>query len=174
MKHLPCVWLTGLSGAGKSTIAYRLVAVLRQNGRVPLLIDGDILRNGLNSDLAFSIADRAENVRRAAELARLVASSGVLPVVALISPMRAERSRAKDIIGADHFIEVFVDTPLELCEVRDPKGLYRQARKGLIKEFTGISSPYEPPALPQIRLDTQFVTPDQCVLTIMDYLDRII
>ncbi len=168
----PCVWLTGLSGAGKSTIANGLIAVLRQRGHAALLLDGDVLRNGLSRDLSFSVQDRAENVRRAAEIARLAANAGIVPVVALISPLQSERARARDIVGAGRFIEVFVDTPLMLCEARDPKGLYVQARKGAIKEFTGISSPYEAPESPDLRLSTEGSSPDQCVQAIMDHLAR--
>ncbi|WP_250534522.1 adenylyl-sulfate kinase [Caballeronia sp. AZ10_KS36] len=171
-KDFPCVWLTGLSGAGKSTIANGLIAVLRESGQAALLLDGDVLRNGLSRDLSFSVQDRAENIRRAAEIARLAADAGIVPVVALISPLRSERARAKEIVGDSRFIEIFVDTPLTLCEARDPKGLYVQARKGAIKEFTGISSPYEAPESPDVHLSTEGSSPDQCVQAIMNHLAR--
>jgi bifunctional enzyme CysN/CysC len=142
------VWLTGLSGSGKSTIARELERALHAEGRHAFVLDGDTLRTGLTRDLGFSREDRAENVRRTAEAARLLTDAGLVAIVSLISPFRAERDGARTIVGADRFVEVYVDTPLEVCEARDVKGLYARARSGAIPEFTGISSPYEPPTEP--------------------------
>ena len=136
------VWLTGLSGSGKSTIARELERTLHTQGRHAFVLDGDTLRTGLNQDLGFSREDRAENVRRTAEVARVLNDAGLIAVVALISPFRGERQRARQIVGAERFVEVYVDTPLDVCEARDVKGLYAKARAGEIPEFTGISSPY--------------------------------
>ncbi|MCL5271559.1 MAG: adenylyl-sulfate kinase [bacterium] len=148
------LWLTGLSGAGKSTVAYALEQRLVAAGHACVVLDGDNLRQGLNRDLGFSAVDRAENIRRVAEVARLFNEAGLLVVTSFISPYRADRQKARAIIGEDRYIEVFVDAPLEVCERRDPKGLYAKARAGQIAEFTGISAPYEPPAEPDLRLDT--------------------
>jgi bifunctional enzyme CysN/CysC len=139
------VWLTGLSGSGKSTIARALERALHAQGRHAFVLDGDTLRAGLNQDLGFSREDRAENVRRTAEVARVLNDAGVIAIVALISPFREERAGARTIVGAERFVEVYVDTPLEVCEARDTKGLYAKARAGELPEFTGISSPYEAP-----------------------------
>jgi bifunctional enzyme CysN/CysC len=147
------VWLTGLSGSGKSSIARELERTLHHAGRQAFVLDGDTLRVGLNQDLGFSREDRAENVRRTAEVARLLNDAGLIAVVALISPFRNERDAARAIIGAERFMEVHVSTPLEVCEARDAKGLYARARAGEIPEFTGISSPYEPPESPAVTLD---------------------
>jgi adenylyl-sulfate kinase len=146
------VWLTGLSGAGKSTVARAVEARLLDAGRLAYVLDGDNLRNGLNADLGFSPADRGENVRRAAEVAALLADAGVLVVAALISPYRTDRAAARRAAGARPFLEVFVDAPLALCEERDPKGLYARARRGEIADFTGVSAPYEPPEAPDLVL----------------------
>jgi bifunctional enzyme CysN/CysC len=146
------VWLTGLSGSGKSTIARELERALHALGRHAFVLDGDTLRTGLNQDLGFSREDRAENVRRTAEVARVLNDAGLIAIVALISPYREERERARQIVGAERFVEVHVDTPLAVCEARDVKGLYAKARAGGIPEFTGISSPYEAPAEPALRL----------------------
>lgn len=148
------LWLTGLSGAGKSTIAEATVAALRARGAAVTLLDGDALRAGLNRNLGFSAADRDENIRRAAEVARLFVAAGVHVVVAMISPLRRQREEARTILAGSRFSEVFVDTPLAVAEARDPKGLYKRARAGLLPEFTGISSPYEPPLAPDVRIVT--------------------
>jgi len=141
----PVIWLTGLSGSGKSTIANELAIKLQQEGKLAYILDGDNVRMGLNKDLGFSDNDRKENIRRIAEVAKLISDTGVIVITAFISPFREERKNAKEIIGKDNFIEVFVRTSLETCEKRDPKGLYKKARTGEIPMFTGIDSPYEEP-----------------------------
>ena len=148
------VWLTGLSGAGKTTLADGLHQRLSAQGRASFVLDGDVVRTGLCKDLGFSAADRQENIRRVAEVARLMNAAGLTVICALISPLRADRDMARAIVGAERFLEVHVATPLEICEQRDPKGLYRRARANAIAQFTGISSPYEMPATPALRLDT--------------------
>ena len=148
------IWLTGYSGAGKSTIATLLHAELRANGRASVLLDGDAIRRGLNSDLGFSDLDRAENIRRVAEVACLMVDAGIIAIVALISPFRQDRDLARAKFAPGAFVEVFVDTPLAVAEARDEKGLYRRARAGLLPQFTGIDSAYEPPLHPEIRIDT--------------------
>ncbi|HEX8805255.1 MAG TPA: adenylyl-sulfate kinase [Acidimicrobiales bacterium] len=151
------VWFTGLSGSGKSTVAVEVERVLVAAGRPAYLLDGDNLRHGLNADLGFSAADRTENIRRVGEVARLFADAGVVALVPVISPYRTDRDRARAVHEAAglRFVEVFVDTPLDVCEARDPKGLYARARAGEIRGFTGIDDPYEPPVAPDLRL-----TPD--------------
>jgi bifunctional enzyme CysN/CysC len=151
------VWFTGLSGSGKSTVAVEVERALVTSGRAAYLLDGDNLRHGLNGDLGFTAEDRTENIRRVGEVARLFADAGVVALVPVISPYRADRERARSVHEAAglRFLEVFVDTPLELCEQRDPKGLYAKARAGEITGFTGIDDPYEAPASPDLRL-----TPD--------------
>jgi bifunctional enzyme CysN/CysC len=146
------VWFTGLSGSGKSTLANALEVALHRIGIKTYLLDGDNLRLGLNRDLGFSDADRVENVRRLAEVARLMQDAGLVVLCASISPFRREREAARDLVGAARFIEVFVDTPLATCERRDPKGLYRKARLGQIPNMTGIGSPYEAPLAPDLRI----------------------
>ncbi len=141
----PVIWLTGLSGSGKSTIANELAIKLQEEGKLAYILDGDNVRMGLNKDLGFSDDDRKENIRRIAEVAKLLSDAGVIVITAFISPFREEREKAKEIIGRDNFIEVFVRTSLETCEKRDPKGLYKKARAGEIPMFTGIDSPYEEP-----------------------------
>jgi adenylyl-sulfate kinase len=153
--HGATVWLTGLSGSGKSTVAGALAALLTGRGVLSYTLDGDNLRHGLNGDLGFSANDRAENVRRVGEVARLFADAGVVALVPLISPYRAGRDHARalhEAAGLD-FVEVFVDTPIEVCEQRDPKGLYAKARAGEIIGFTGIDDPYEPPAVAELVLE---------------------
>jgi bifunctional enzyme CysN/CysC len=148
------VWFTGLSGSGKSTVAVEVERALVAAGRPTYVLDGDNVRHGLNADLGFSAADRAENIRRVGEVARLFADAGVVALVPVISPYRADRDRARAIheaVGLP-FLEVFVDTPLEVCEARDPKGLYARARAGEITGFTGIDDPYEAPLRPDLRL----------------------
>jgi adenylyl-sulfate kinase len=165
-----CVWLTGLSGAGKSTLAHMLVPRLRARGWPACSIDGDALRQGLSRDLGFSDADRSENIRRAAELARLLVDQGVFAVVSLISPFRADRSFARSRFEAGRFTEVFVDAPLAVCEGRDPKGLYAKARRGQLPGMTGIDSAYEAPEGPELHLRTELELPALCVQRILDAL----
>jgi bifunctional enzyme CysN/CysC len=166
-----CLWLTGLSGAGKSTIANLLEKQLFASGRHTYILDGDKIRQGLNRDLGFSEDDRVENMRRAMEVARLFVDAGLVVIVAFISPYRAERNHARSRFEPDEFVEIHIDAPLEECERRDPKGLYAQARRGELVNFTGIDSNYEPPVAPEIRLDTVAKSPDECVDLILFYLD---
>lgn len=151
-------WLTGLPGAGKTSLANAVDRTLAAHGRHVFILDGDELRRGLSRDLGFTEADRAENVRRAAEVARLMAQAGLIVIVALISPARTERARARAIAGDMPFLEVFVDTPLPICESRDPKGLYALARSGQIAQLTGVSAAYEAPEAPDLTLHTEKLT----------------
>ena len=146
------IWFTGLSGSGKSTLANALEKELHAQGKRTYTLDGDNIRQGLNKDLGFTDADRVENIRRVAEVAKLMMDAGLIVMTAFISPFRAEREMARELIGADNFIEVFVDTPLEVCEERDPKGLYKKARIGQLPNMTGINSPYEAPLSPDCVL----------------------
>jgi adenylylsulfate kinase len=148
-------WLTGLSGSGKSSIANAVDRKLTQAGRTTMVLDGDNLRHGLNRDLGFTASDRIENIRRTAETAKLMAEAGVVTIVSLISPFREERAAARAIAGDITFLEVFVDTSLDICEARDPKGLYERARAGTIPHFTGVSAPYEVPSEPDLVLTTE-------------------
>lgn len=157
------VWLTGLSGAGKSTVARALEARLSSLRVASYVLDGDGLRTGLGSDLGFSDADRRENVRRTAEVAAILRGAGLVAIVSLISPHADAREKARRLSGTDRFVEVFVDAPLAVCEARDPKGLYRRARAGEIPEFTGVSDPYEPPPRPDVVLRTAEEGVDACV-----------
>ena len=166
------VWLTGLSGAGKSTIAVELEEALFERGRHTYLIDGDNLRQGLCADLGFSEADRNENVRRAGEVAALFADAGFIAIVALISPFRAGRDAVRGVLPAGRFLEVYVNAPIEICEARDPKGLYAKARAGEIAAFTGISSPYEPPRTAELELHTDRQSVSDCVTAILDALGQ--
>lgn len=156
-------WFTGLSGSGKSTIANLFEQKLHVMGKHTYVLDGDNVRHGLNRDLGFSETDRVENIRRVAEVAKLMVDAGLIVIVTFISPFRADRAMARDLFDEGEFIEVFVDTPLEVAEKRDPKGLYAKARKGEIKNFTGIDSPYEKPQNPEIVIETMSCTPEQAV-----------
>jgi bifunctional enzyme CysN/CysC len=169
--HRPAVvWFTGLSGAGKSTVANQTEQLLHSLGVHTYLLDGDNVRHGLNHDLGFTETDRVENIRRVAEVARLMADAGLVVLVSFISPYRAERRLARDLAGEGRFCEVFVDTPLAVAEARDPKGLYRKARKGELANFTGVDSPYEPPDSPEVRIDTTSVSPDEVARVLVERL----
>ena len=157
------LWFTGLSGSGKSTIANLLEKKLHAAGKHTYILDGDNVRHGLNRDLGFTEADRVENIRRVAEVARLMADAGLIVLVSFISPFRAERRFAREIMAQGEFVEVFVDTPFEECAKRDPKGLYAKARNGEIKNFTGLDSPYEAPEKPEIHLRTLGKSPEEMV-----------
>lgn len=164
------IWMTGLSGSGKSTIAIGLERLLHEHGRLCVVLDGDNVRTGINSNLGFSEADRLENIRRIAEVAKLFVSNGVVVICCFVSPTLAIREQAKRIIGAEDFIEVFIDTPLEECERRDVKGLYAKARAGEVKDFTGISAPFDPPAKPDIRMATQGRTEDESASELLNII----
>jgi len=163
------VWFTGLSGSGKSTLAFALEHALIDRGVAAYVLDGDNVRFGLNSDLGFSPTDRTENIRRIGEVCRLFQDSGMVVLTAFISPYIIDRDRVRSLHPEGRFVEVFVDTPLEVCEARDVKGLYQKARAGEIAEFSGISAPYEPPTNPEIRVDTS-KSLDDCVAEIISYL----
>ena len=167
----PCIlWFTGLSGAGKSTIANLVEKQLHADGRHTYLLDGDNVRHGLNKDLGFTDEDRVENIRRVAEVARLMVDAGLIVMVSFISPFRSERRMARGLVDAGEFVEVFVDTPLQQAEARDAKGLYKKARRGELKNFTGIDSPYEAPEDPEIRLDTTQLVPEAAASRVIAYL----
>jgi len=168
------VWMTGLSGSGKSTIARELELTLFHRGRLSYVLDGDNVRHGLNGDLGFTRQDRTENVRRVGEVAKLLCDAGLVAIVPVISPYRDGRSdvRKSHTDGGFRFVEVFVDTPLEVCEERDPKGLYKLARAGEIEEFTGVSDPYEAPTDPDVHIETVDTTIQQGVELILEFLDR--
>lgn len=166
-----CVlWFTGLSGAGKSTIANLVEKQLFAQGRRTYLLDGDNVRHGLSRDLGFTDADRVENIRRVAEVAKLMVDAGLIVLASFISPFRAERALARQLMAEGEFLEVYVSTPLAIAESRDPKGLYKKARAGQIKNFTGISSPYEPPENPEIAFDTSRMTPEDAAAAILKML----
>jgi adenylylsulfate kinase len=173
-QHSYALWLTGLSGSGKSTIAQHLERRLYNEGFFAQVLDGDNIRSGINSDLGFGAADRAENIRRIAEIARLYTNSGIITINSFISPTIASRQMAMDIIGRSNFTEVFINTPLEICEARDVKGLYKKARAGEIKQFTGIDAPYEAPNQPDLEVQTAEQTIEESVAVIYDYLLPII
>ncbi len=173
-RQRPCViWFTGLSGAGKSTLANALEHALFERGHHSYLLDGDNVRHGLNRDLGFSDADREENIRRIAEVARLFVDAGLIVMTAFISPFRADRQLARALLEGDEFVEVHVATPLEICEKRDPKGLYRKARAGEIPNFTGIDSAYEPPLAPEVVVDTASGDLSACVREMLSELERL-
>ncbi|CAB3765080.1 Adenylyl-sulfate kinase [Paraburkholderia humisilvae] len=169
----PCVlWFTGLSGAGKSTIANLVEKQLHALGKPTYLLDGDNVRHGLNRDLGFTDSDRSENIRRVAEVAKLMADAGLIVLVSLISPFRAERRMARALMKSGEFIEIFVDAPLEIAEARDPKGLYRKARRGELKNFTAIDSPYESPENPEIRVETARCDPTTAAFQVLAVLQQ--
>ena len=163
-------WLTGLSGSGKSTIAKHVERLLFQSGFFPQVLDGDNIRTGVCNNLSFSLEDRNENIRRIAEVAKLYVNSGIVVLCSFISPTRAIRAMAEDIIGEADFYEIFVDAPVALCEERDVKGLYAKARSGLIKGFTGIDSPYEAPASPALRIDTSKLSEEDSTNEVLSFI----
>lgn len=164
------LWFTGLSGSGKSTVAIALERELHSRGLLCRILDGDNIRSGINNNLGFSAEDRVENIRRIAEVGRLLVDTGIITIAAFISPNNQLREMAAEIIGKDDFVEVFVSTPLEECEKRDVKGLYAKARRGEIKNFTGISAPFEAPEHPDITLDTSKLPVEESVKILLDYV----
>jgi len=169
----PCiVWLTGLSGSGKSTLANALEGEIYASGHHSYLLDGDNIRMGLNKGLGFSDADRVENIRRIGEVAKLFVDAGLIAITAFISPFRADRDMVRSIVGPDEFFEVYVRAPLEVCEQRDPKGMYKKARAGVIKQFTGIDSPYEEPLKPELVIDTAQHDLQQSTKLLLDALKQ--
>ena len=172
LKQQPLIlWFTGMSGSGKSSIADQLEQVLLTRGHATYLLDGDNVRHGLNKDLGFTDQDRVENIRRVAEVGGLMVDAGLIVLACFISPFKAERSMARELFGDNEFIEVFVDTPLRVCEDRDPKGLYKKARSGQLKNFTGIDSIYEAPENPELHLKTENSTIDELVAVITAFLE---
>jgi len=171
--HRGCtVWFTGLSGAGKSTIAVDLEKRLLERGVRTYILDGDNIRHGLNKNLGFSPEDRTENIRRIGEVARLFTDAGMVALTAFISPYRADRDQVRSLMAAGDFVEVFVDCPVDVCEQRDVKGLYKKARAGEIKEFTGVSAPYEAPLRPELTIDTSGQSVEESAKQILAYLER--
>ena len=166
------LWLTGLSGAGKSTLAHRIEEMLFERRCRTYVLDGDNVRHGLCRDLGFSSADRHENIRRIGEMGKLMADAGVIVITAFISPFRADRNRIRGLMDEGDFIEVYCDAALEVCEGRDAKGLYKKARQGEIREFTGISSPYEPPISPELTVPTGLESLDACAGQVIAYLQQ--
>ncbi len=164
------IWFTGLSGSGKSTLANAVGQVLHQQQHHTYVLDGDNVRHGLNKNLGFSPADREENIRRIGEVAKLFADAGTIVLTAFISPYRTDRDQARALIADGRFVEVFVDCPLEVCEERDTKGLYKKARAGEIKEFTGISAPYEPPLNPEVTVNTAALSIQECAQAVVTVL----
>ena len=166
------IWITGLAGSGKTTMASVTAELLLTENIEHRVIDGDELRRGLCADLGYGRDDRRENIRRAADLCQNLNSNGIATVAALISPYRDDREMARQIIGSDRFHEFYLSTPLQVCEARDPKGLYRRARMGEIAEFTGVSSPYEEPIAPQLTLNTHALSLSECIVKIRSYLNQ--
>lgn len=168
-----CVlWFTGLSGSGKSTLAHEVENVLYQRGQLTYVLDGDNIRHGLNNNLGFSPEHREENIRRIGEVSKLFASSGVIAMTAFISPYRGDRNKARELLGDGRFIEIFVECPLDVCEERDPKGLYKKARSGELPEFTGISAPYESPECPEVVVNTAESTLAECGQVVISFLEN--
>lgn len=168
------LWLTGLSGSGKSTVAKYLERLLFNEGYLPQVLDGDNIRFGINSNLSFSPEDRLENIRRIAEISKLYLHSGIICINSFISPSREMRDLARGIVGAEDFIEIYINAPIEVCEARDVKGLYQKARAGLIKGFTGIDDPYEAPENPNIEIRTDQMTIEASAMRIMEHLRPLI
>ena len=168
------IWFTGLSGSGKSTLAFTLAAKLHEKGYLTQVLDGDIIRKGINNNLGFSMEDRNENIRRIAEVANLFLNCGIITICAFISPTRAIRDMAKSIIGKENLFNIYLSTPLEVCEQRDNKGLYKKARAGEIKEFTGINSPYEKPLKPNLQINTNKLSISATIEHIMESINPLI
>ncbi len=166
------IWTTGLSGSGKSTIAYTLEHALVQRGHLSYVLDGDNIRHGLNKNLGFSAEDREENIRRLGEVGKLFVDAGIITITAFISPYSKDRDIAREAVGTDSFFEIFCDTPLDVCEERDPKGLYKKARAGEIKGFTGIDDPYEAPSNPEMVIDTSKVSPQDAAVLLCEMLEK--
>lgn len=164
------IWFTGLSGSGKSTLAVQLEAQLHERGFKTYLLDGDNIRAGLNKDLNFTDEGRVENIRRIGEVSKLLLDAGIVVLSAFISPFNADREQVKNIVGAEQYIEIFVDAPIEVCEQRDVKGLYKKARAGEVKNFTGIDSPYEAPKAADVHIPTHQLSVDQSIETLLNYL----
>lgn len=173
-QHATLIWFTGLSGSGKSTLAVQLEAQLHARGFKTYLLDGDNIRVGLNKDLSFTEEGRVENIRRIGEVSKLFLDAGVIVLSAFISPFKADRAQVKTIVGDDNFVEVFVDAPLEVCEQRDVKGLYKKARAGEVKNFTGIDSPYEAPDQPDVHIPTHQLSIEESMDKLMQKLEPII
>jgi len=169
-QHARVIWMCGLSGAGKSTLATGLDEELAEKGFMSLVIDGDEIRKGLNQGLGFTEADRRENLRRVAEVAKLVAVNGIIAIVSFITPTRSVREMVKSIVGDPDYVEVFINAPIAVCEKRDTKGLYRQAREGKIRDFTGIDSPFEIPVNPDIEIDTDKLNIEQCSNKLLEFV----
>ena len=169
-QHSKVLWLTGLSGSGKSTLAQQLERLLFEKGFFAQVLDGDNIRSGINNNLSFSIEDRQENIRRIAEISRLYLETGIITINCFISPTRTIRDFARQIVGPDDFLEIYINAPLDVCESRDVKGLYQKARKGEIKEFTGIDSPYEEPEDPALEIRTDQLTIGEAVESIFQFL----
>lgn len=168
-----CVaWFTGLSGSGKSTVARAVEERLTAAGRLVYVLDGDNVRHGLCSDLSFSDADRTENIRRIGHVAALLADAGAIVLTAFISPFRKDRAQVRAVVGDQDFLEIFIDAPIDVCESRDPKGLYKKARNGEIPDFTGITSPYEPPEQPALQLPTGQLSLTECAASVQDMLTQ--
>ena len=165
------IWFTGLSGSGKSTIAYTLEHALVQRGHLCYVLDGDNIRHGLNKNLGFSAEDRKENIRRIGEVGKLFVDAGLITMTSFISPYRADRQTARETVGKGDFFEVHCSTPIEVCETRDPKGLYKKARAGELKGFTGIDDPYEAPENPEIVLDATNLSPQECAVRVIERLE---
>lgn len=169
--HTPLtLWMTGLSASGKSTLAYALERRLIDNGQLCYVLDGDNVRHGLNSNLGFSSEDRSENIRRVAEVAKLMNEAGIIVIAAFISPYQKDREQALKIIGQEHFCEIYVSTSLATCEKRDPKGMYRMARTGHLLNFTGVNSPYEPPLHPDLQIDTDLCSLEQSIELLQEFV----
>lgn len=166
------IWLTGLSGSGKSTIAVELEHALIENRHQAYILDGDNIRHGLNKNLGFSPEDRTENIRRIGEVAKLFTDAGIITITAFISPYREDRDAVRKLLNNGEFIEVYVKCPLDVCEERDTKGLYKKARAGEVKDFTGISAPYEEPLKPELTIDSSKLTVEESTRTVLNYLEE--